>query len=262
MAPQTNIDKEIDRLYGLPLDEFTPARNRLARDLKKAGAKKEADEVAKLKKPSVSAWAVNQLRRHERMNVRALLTVSDQLAKAQRRLLAGRGQHGTLEEASDRQTNIISTLTKAAKRALTSGGHPATDATLDRIARTLRAVAVDEDGREKLKRGRLTEDLDPAGFGGLFATPLPQRGKRETTRARESRKRRDQLEPLKTRVSKLRADVQERKRAAREADQLAAEARRRVEALEEKAEGERVRLQQAEAGLAEAEGKLARARRG
>src|SRR5262245_55314886 len=52
---------DIDSLYSLPLAEFTSARNALAARLKKSGKSDEAEQVKTLAKPSVSAWAVNQL---------------------------------------------------------------------------------------------------------------------------------------------------------------------------------------------------------
>ena len=76
-------DDEVDRLYALPLEEFTAARNNLAAALKKEGKAEEADEVKNLRKPSISAWAVNQLARKERMQVRSLVTSADRLRKAQ-----------------------------------------------------------------------------------------------------------------------------------------------------------------------------------
>jgi hypothetical protein len=36
---------------------------------------------------------------------------------------------------------------------------------LRKVEQTLRAAASDEDARELIKQGRLTEDLQPAGFG-------------------------------------------------------------------------------------------------
>ena len=52
-----------DGLYGLPQDEFTPARDARAKELK--ADKDLAAAVKKLKKPSVAAWAVNLFVRRE-----------------------------------------------------------------------------------------------------------------------------------------------------------------------------------------------------
>ncbi|MDQ5822178.1 MAG: hypothetical protein M3540_12125, partial [Actinomycetota bacterium] len=79
MAPDrpVDVDAELDRLYGLPLDEFTKARNDLSARLKKAGATDAAAEVKALPKPSVPAWAVNQLARTRQREVRALLVAAE-----------------------------------------------------------------------------------------------------------------------------------------------------------------------------------------
>ena len=84
MASRT-LDAEIDRLYQLPLDEFTPARNALAK-----GAGGEAARVRALSKPPVAAWAVNQLywRKTEVWN--ALLAAAENAHRVQRAVLAGR----------------------------------------------------------------------------------------------------------------------------------------------------------------------------
>ena len=67
MAPR-RLETDIDQLYQLPLEEFTSARNTLART---AGA--DAAEVRKLAKPPLAAWAVNQLywKRREVYDARA-----------------------------------------------------------------------------------------------------------------------------------------------------------------------------------------------
>src|SRR3954451_19713893 len=49
------LEQEIERLYQLPLEEFTPARNALAK------GSTEAARIRALAKPPIGAWAVNQL---------------------------------------------------------------------------------------------------------------------------------------------------------------------------------------------------------
>ena len=57
------LDQEVDRLFELPLEEFTAARNDLAGRLKSEGDAAAAEEVKRLTKPSVAAWTINQLSR-------------------------------------------------------------------------------------------------------------------------------------------------------------------------------------------------------
>jgi hypothetical protein len=52
-----SLDSRVDELYQLPLDEFTAARNALAKSLKG----EEAESVKRLQKPTIVPWAVNQL---------------------------------------------------------------------------------------------------------------------------------------------------------------------------------------------------------
>ena len=51
-----------DELYGLPLAEFTPARDARAKALK---GTEHASRVKALRKPSLAAWVVNLLVRYD-----------------------------------------------------------------------------------------------------------------------------------------------------------------------------------------------------
>src|SRR4029079_16990871 len=57
----TSIDSEIDRLYGLALEEFRKERDALARRLRADGNRDDAASVAELRKPVLAAWVVNRL---------------------------------------------------------------------------------------------------------------------------------------------------------------------------------------------------------
>jgi hypothetical protein len=80
-------DKELDRLFALPLDEFTAARNAAVKRLKETGDDEAAEQVGALTKPSVPVWAINQLARKEKAAVRGLLEAAAKLRKA----CSGRG---------------------------------------------------------------------------------------------------------------------------------------------------------------------------
>jgi hypothetical protein len=153
-----NLEKEIDRLYGLPVEEFTAARNDLAKRLRAEGERAAPARVKELRKPTVAAGMVNRLARAERMNMRALLTAGERLRRAQAKLLTG-GSPKAVHKAADDERNALSALLGAARR------EGATEPVLRKVEQTLRAAAIDEDARELIKEGRLTEDLQPAGFG-------------------------------------------------------------------------------------------------
>ena len=69
-----------DELYALPLPDFTPARDAKAKELKGTDL---AKDVKALKKPSLAAWVVNLLVRHETEQVEQVLEVGAALRAAQ-----------------------------------------------------------------------------------------------------------------------------------------------------------------------------------
>src|SRR5215471_16752733 len=81
------IDQAAELLYGLPLDEFTTARNAAAKELRDRGLAAEADTVKALAKPTVAAWAVNQLTRRRHADLDEFL---DAAAVARDAQLGGR----------------------------------------------------------------------------------------------------------------------------------------------------------------------------
>ncbi len=219
---------DVDDLYGLPLDQFVPERTALARELRKAGDRDRAGEVAALKKPSVAAWAVNQLVRTQRGAVTELLEAGDALRSAQDDVLAGRGDAASLRAAVERERLAVRTLTDAARGLLTSEGEELSDTMVERVSDTLHAAALDDDAREQVSGGRLERELRHVGIGGLGALaggPAPPRSKKATA-TRKTNKQAGE------RADRERAD---RERTAREQAKADDEARRAARATEREA---------------------------
>jgi hypothetical protein len=237
---------DVDDLYGLPLDEFVPARNALARELRNAGRREDAAEVAALRKPSVAAWAVNQLVRTQRRAVAELLEAGDALRAAQDDVVAGRGDGRALRAAAERERAAVGALTGAARGLLTSDGHELSQTIIDRLADTLNALALDDEARAQVQDGRLERELRHVGLG-VAATgslpvpaPAPARPKKRTVdRAAEERAERERAE------------------ARAEARATEREARRRLERAERAAATASERRDRAAQALHDAEGELA-----
>src|SRR5438132_10526856 len=85
-----DVEHDIDALFGLSLAEFTGARNALAARLKQGDRRDEAERVKALAKPSVSAWAVNQLYWKHRKAFDRLITSGESFRQAQALQLAGK----------------------------------------------------------------------------------------------------------------------------------------------------------------------------
>jgi hypothetical protein len=159
------MPSDADELYGLAFDEFIPARNALARELRGAGRREEAGEVAALRKPSVAAWAVNQLVRTQRRAFDELLAAGDALRAAHDDVLAGRGDSGALRDAVARERDAVAALTGLARGLLTSEGHELSPTIIERVSDTLHAAALEDDARASVREGRLERELRHVGLG-------------------------------------------------------------------------------------------------
>ncbi len=222
------VDDEIGRLYGLPQNEFVSARNALAKELRGAGEREQADAVAGLEKPNALAWAVNQLRRAQPEAVDRLLAVADELRKAQ----AG-SQSDRVRELTEEQQGLVRGLVRAAGRLDVSA------ATLDKVGAALVNASIDPESREVLEQGRLVREPEPVGFGAFAGTPVKApKGKAKADRAKEERRK----EAEKTR----RAEIAEAREELEAAERAVRQAEKGLDAAKRDAEGARKRLKKLE----------------
>src|SRR3954451_6494881 len=135
-------------LYGLPLEQFVPERDALAKRLRAEKRRDEADEIKALRKPSVAAWAVNQAVRSQPKAARALWDAGDALVAAQDDLLAGRGDAAGLRAADAGERVALDALPDAARGRRTSGGRDLGEGAIERVRETLHAAAIDPAARE------------------------------------------------------------------------------------------------------------------
>jgi hypothetical protein len=133
-----------------------------------------------LRKPSVSAWAVNQAVRRSPQEAKALVKAGDELRKAQRGVVSGRDP-AQLREANSAHRRLVEELTDEARAALEERG-AATAATVTRVAQTLRAASIDKEASKALTAGTLAEDVEQAGFGPRL-TPVPSGARSRPGRA-------------------------------------------------------------------------------
>ena len=224
--PDEEREKAIEALYALPLDEFTSARDELARRLRGEGDRSGAAEVKGLRKPSVAAWALNRVRRSEAADVDRLIEAGARLRDAQERLLAGGGREA-LQQAGTEERALVGQLAASAERELAASGRPVNAATQEKLRATLHAAAADAEAREALAAGRLVRDHEASGLGplggqaGPVAPPQAPPAKRAAARTRR-------IERLEERLERARA-------TARELEEEAAQAARRAQTAEREA---------------------------
>lgn len=154
MARAPKSDAPIDRLYQLPPGEFVAARNALAKET-------GAADIKGLQKPSLPAWAVNQLYWRSRDLYDDVTARAEDLKATH--LATERGKRADLRGASRDHEQAVDAALKATLSLLAEDGQPITDATRQAIATTLRGLPGEE------PPGRLTRPLEPRGFDVLAA---------------------------------------------------------------------------------------------
>jgi hypothetical protein len=159
---QEHHEDPADPLFSVPLSEFVTARDRLARDLKKAGRSEDASAVKALPKPTSSAWALNQTARKSPEVMARFLAASDALERAQTA-----GGKAAYQEALADQRKSLEDLIAATGDALTAAGVKPTRAVLERMANDLRWGALDPGTRRLLEAGRLLKDVAAPDFSAL-----------------------------------------------------------------------------------------------
>ena len=226
---EPTIETEIDRLYGLPLAEFTKERDALARRLRADNRRDDAARVVELRKPVLAAWVVNQLAREQRTDIKALVDAAAAIRA---------GKPG----ADDRFRAAADDLVRAGRELLAAAGRPATEAVVRDVATTLRAAAAAEP--ELLLGGRLTEPLEATGFEAM-AGAAPRRS---------ALARREPKQPARP----DRARVQQARKALAAARDEARTLGRAAHIAEREASRLRADADAADRGVAEAEAALAK----
>jgi hypothetical protein len=152
-------DDPIDRLYGLPLEEFVAARDALAKELRTNGDRDGATAIKALPKPTRAAWAVNQLWRTHADELQALVDAGTALSGAQEALLCG-ADPAVLRSAAEAARALVDAL---------AAQSPVDGPTKDKVRATLHAATVDEEIRAEVASGRVLKERAASGFGGLDA---------------------------------------------------------------------------------------------
>ena len=232
-----NLDTALAAIFGAPLERFTEERNRVAKEIGQAGDPDGARRLKALRKPTVSAWAVNRLARDEPDRVAQLTQLHESLAAA--------GGGAELRRITDERRRLIAGLTEDAGKILEQAGHSASATTLQKISQTLLAASSGTD-LEDLRAGRLTRDLESPGFGALSGFELAAESEPFERPDRSRQRRAEELARKAVDAERAAAEIAaQATRAAQEARRLETEATR----ARERAEAARV---EADAALDEA----------
>lgn len=229
-------EEAVAELFQGPHGTFVAERKRLAAELKTVGDKAGAATFAKLGRPPISAWAVNQAWWHDRAEFEVLLSTAQKM------------REGDLSVTQAHRESLSKLLARA-QRVLTEAGNAAGPATMRRIGTTLSAIAA-RGGFDPEPAGALTNDRDPPGFeaAGIPAivAPVPPRPElklvkpppdpeleRRRQEERAERLRRDaELVKARAEVEAIRDEISVLQRQVMEAEGRLMKARAKLELAE------------------------------
>lgn len=252
--PLGPLEDALDELYEVDPSEFVDVRKRLSVSLRDAGDRAGAKLLQTARRPSTSAWALNQVARREPQLVESALDASSALFAAQTR---GSNKLDVLRDAIRTHREAIDAATEAALAVL---GDRANDKFRSEIVSTLRAVSTDEETATHLRAGRITREASSAGFpdaAGLALVPdLPEQlpstksrtTKQPTTRPAQTDAAATAAKAERDREEKRRAALARKEAARKDADAAEAEADRaqaRVDDLQDALEAARRDLRKA-----------------
>jgi hypothetical protein len=254
-AETVPLPDEARSLFYGPPEGFVAARDALAAQLRSDGRTEEATVVKRLRKPTVVAWALDQLATRDPDGVQELLQAGAEVRAAQQAALSSkRGAAERLRAAGLARAAAVTRLAAVAAAALQGAGKPP-DAHADAIAGALGVSAIDGEAAAMLVAG--TFERPPAAgasFGDVFGltaldgggededtAPEPAAAGRGGTRAVRPAPGSHSAAELRHEVARLRRDrdaaVRRARKAADAAEGFAHELegmRRRLEVIERK----------------------------
>ena len=246
MAESELIERAAEQLYGLPPGDFTRARDAHAKELRGDGERDAANAVKALRKPTVAAWALNQLARRRKKDLAALLSAGEKLRAAQEELLSG-GDRSQFQDAAAQERAQVAKLAADATTMATEAGERS-GGLLEKVTETLHAAALDEDTAEELRLGRLVKEREAiGGFGAMAGAPpatgraaapsrkTPKKGSApspKTPKKRSAKREPQEPQPDRRALTAARTDERHARRELEAAERAVRHAQERAEAAE------------------------------
>jgi len=254
MAADDLVREAIDELYSVDPDDFTDRRNALAARARDSGEKAVAKDIAALRKPTRSAFALNRLVRADTDAAARLAELGDDLRAAQDSLDGAR-----MRELSTLRRGLVEELADQAFQVI--GQRSPGPGLRDEVVSTLNAAVADEGVVEQLRTGTLLRPARWDGFG--FASPpelsvvrptAPRRPRDEPTTGSKA----GSGTPTGTRPKATKTTAQRRREEASTRTDARAEARAEAKAEEQR---RRQALADAQRTVKDADSALAKASR-
>lgn len=236
-----DLSSAADELYGVPPADFVETRKRLVQEAKGAGDAALAKRIGALRRPTLSAWAVNLLARSAADELTGLLDVGEEMRAAWG---SGRGL-GDLEQ---RRARLVGSLVRTAGELAADAGGALREQAVREVEDTLQAATVDAGVAEEVREGRLPQ---PRSHSGFVPAGFPMAPEDQDERAKpEPREKPAKREP-----------AGEKRPSEKKAEPARSNVTRTSAARAKRAETLRKRTEEAEDKLAEREERADAARR-
>ncbi|HEY2575139.1 MAG TPA: hypothetical protein VGI74_02415 [Streptosporangiaceae bacterium] len=172
------LAEAVAELYSADPDEFIERRADLIGRARVAGQPLAARQIAGLRKPTKSAWVINQMARSDPDSALKLATLGERLRAAERS-----GDGARMRELTQQRRQLIAALVR---QALAVPGQSATPAAMrEEITATFAAALADPEVAEQIQQGTLLRAASRPGFGSgqsplALVPPLPVTSKGKT----------------------------------------------------------------------------------
>jgi hypothetical protein len=248
------IEEAIAELLAAPLKAFVAERKRLAAELRAAGDREGAAELAKYPKPSAPAWALNDVARTQPGAIGAWLDAAEALRAAT--AAPGPG----LRDAMAAHRRETSALLDVVRRTARPNGKPLTGPMLERVRALLAEATADPAAADALRSATLSEGARK-GTAPVLArssdAPEPDEPARDDAAERAAAEARAELErqvgAAYAAVSAANEELAERKAAASAAAERLEEAQRTLHRRESEARAAEDAARDARDAVTEAE---------
>jgi hypothetical protein len=241
----TAAEDRLDELYREHPDGFVAGRNALAKELRAAGERDEAERVKKLRRPSAAAWLINRAALTSPKELAEFGEASHALEEAQTRALEGDDDGAAAwRAAAERERDAAAAVVDAARTAAAEAGHKAGQRALELVDATLRAAAANPELREQVLRGRVEREQSAATLGTSALAPMPDldrgaakrqaaaRARREATQAqRELERLEGELSDAEAHQERMQAQVDQTTETLKHAKSKLADAKRQTAKL-------------------------------
>ncbi|MET8824619.1 hypothetical protein ABZX40_03435 [Streptomyces sp. NPDC004610] len=229
-----DVEEVAQELYGLKPSEFIAARDAYVAQARTERDSSAAKAVAALRRPSLAAWAANQLARRRPEETRQFLALAETLREAHRTL-----DREQLREAGRRRNQLVGALARTAADLAREDGQPVSGTVRYEIEGILQAVLARPDTAALWSRGRLTKLPDgTVDFSAVAPQEMPARAASEAGRPAAARTEAPARTAAQRReLERARAEARDARALVRRREEELTAARARRTAAVERAEG-------------------------